>query len=232
MLLGIGLHAALSFYPSVWPVQDVKASYDGLFDEAVLAVHGFRMPLFYMLSGFFTALLWRRRGLSSLLGQRMRRVVLPFVLGMLLIVPTVDWVSERDVEAQVADSGDVALAAYLGYDGAVRTMLDAGADIDAPGADGFPLLYLAAVAGDAEMVNLLLEHGADPNVMTTDGMAVGAAVYMAHDDISLALIPRSGAGYLLSGEQEERVGATVSLDLVDDARLSVGEAGRGRQLDE
>jgi len=188
MLLGIGLHAALSFYPSAWPVQDVKASYDGFLDETVLAVHGFRMPLFFMLSGLFTALLWRRRGLTALLGHRMRRIVLPFILGMLLIVPTVDWVAERAVEAQVVDSGDLASAAYLGYDGAVLTMLDRGADIDTPGTDGFPPLYLAAVVGDAEMVSLLLDRGADPNALTAEGMAVDAAAYFGREAIGEALV--------------------------------------------
>ena len=188
MLLGIGLHAALSFYPSAWPVQDVKASYDGLFDEATIAVHGFRMPLFFLLSGFFTALLWRRRGLSALLGHRLRRVVLPLILGVLFIAPTVDWVADRAVEAQVVDSGDLAGAAYLGYDGAVRTMLDDGADVDAPGTDGFSPLYLAVAAGDEEMVDLLLERGADPNVPTAEGMSVDAAVYFGLEAISESLV--------------------------------------------
>ena len=132
-------------------MQDVKASADGILDEAVLAVHGFRMPLFFLLSGLFTAL-WRRRGLRALLGHRLRRIVVPFVLALLLIVPTIDWVAERAVDEQVVDSGDLAAAAYLGYEGAVGTMLDAGVDVHAPGADGFPPLYLAAVIGDERMV--------------------------------------------------------------------------------
>ncbi len=218
MLLGIGLHAALSSYPSAWPVEDVTASSDGFLDEAVMAVHGFRMPLFFLLSGLFTALLWRRRGLSALLGHRMRRIVLPFSLGMLIIVPTVDWVAERAVESQVVDGGDLAGAAYLGYDGPVRSMLDAGADIDAPGADGLPPLYLAAVAGDAEMAELLLSRGADPNALTAEGMAVDAAAYFGREAIAEALVaagsrdPRPAGGvwqditYWAAGSAEEATG--------------------------
>ena len=37
MLLGIGLHAALAFFPLFWPVQDRHASFDGPFDEYVVA---------------------------------------------------------------------------------------------------------------------------------------------------------------------------------------------------
>lgn len=66
MLLGIGLHAALSSFPTFWPVQDDTSSYEGLFDGFVLAADGFRMPMFLLLSGFFTALLWRRQGLKNL----------------------------------------------------------------------------------------------------------------------------------------------------------------------
>jgi peptidoglycan/LPS O-acetylase OafA/YrhL len=67
-------------------------------------------------------------------------------------------------------------------------MLDEGADIDAAGADGFPPLYLATVADDQEMVGLLLERGADPNVATADGMAVDAAVFFGFEHIGATLV--------------------------------------------
>ena len=55
MLLGIVLHAALSFAPIPWTVSD---SQQGEFYYVLFAcIHGFRMPLFFMLSGFFTACL-------------------------------------------------------------------------------------------------------------------------------------------------------------------------------
>jgi hypothetical protein len=68
MLLGIALHAGLSFATVPWIVQDSRQEeWFTLFFEAV---HGFRMPLFFLVSGFFTAMLWRRRGVRSLLKQR------------------------------------------------------------------------------------------------------------------------------------------------------------------
>jgi peptidoglycan/LPS O-acetylase OafA/YrhL len=189
MLLGIGLHAALSFYPTLWPVTDIKADIDGFFDEFVLAVHGFRMPLFFLLSGFFTALLWRRRGLSNLLWHRMRRLVLPFILGVIFIVPTVDWVSERAIEDQIVDSSDIHSAVFLGNLGATQRLIDEGVDIDAPAADGgYTPVYLAAVTGAAEILDLLIANGADPNIPAPDGMAVDAAAYFGHRQIAEALV--------------------------------------------
>jgi fucose 4-O-acetylase-like acetyltransferase len=58
MLLGIALHAGLSFATIPWIVQDSRQNeWFNLFFEAI---HGFRMPLFFLVSGFFTAMIWRR----------------------------------------------------------------------------------------------------------------------------------------------------------------------------
>ena len=95
MLLGVGLHAALTFFPGVWPVQDRTAGYHGPWEELFFAVHGFRMPAFFLLSGFFTAMLWRRRGLSALIRHRLRRVALPLALTMATVGPAMDWVVAR-----------------------------------------------------------------------------------------------------------------------------------------
>ena len=189
MLLGIGLHAALSFYPTVWPVQDITADADGFFDEFVLFVHGFRMPLFFLLSGFFAALLWKRRGLPALLGHRLRRVVVPFILALVLIVPTVDWVSERAVEEQIIADGDIHAAVFLGNRGATEALLAAGTDANAFDAEGaYTPLFLAAVNGDVDMVELLLAAGAEPDLATADGLAIDAAAFMGREAAADALL--------------------------------------------
>jgi glucan biosynthesis protein C len=84
MLLGIVLHASLAYTGGPWIVRD-----DGHvgFAVAFFAIHGFRMQLFFLLSGFFTALLWRRLGLAGMLRQRAARIALPLLVGMLTIVP-------------------------------------------------------------------------------------------------------------------------------------------------
>ena len=100
MLLGVGLHAALTFFPGVWPVQDRTAGYHGPWEELFFAVHGFRMPAFFLLSGFFTAMLWRRRGLPELIRHRLRRVALPLALAMVTVGPAMDWVVDRALGAE------------------------------------------------------------------------------------------------------------------------------------
>ena len=92
MLLGIGLHAALFLVPDAWPVVDKKASDDLPYGDVVSAIHGFRMPVFFLLSGFFSAMLIERRGLHGLLRQRLQRVGLPLLVGCFTIIPVMSWV--------------------------------------------------------------------------------------------------------------------------------------------
>ena len=90
MILGIVLHGAL-FLLAVeeWPLTDPGAT-EGVaagYGIMIAAIHGFRMPIFFLLSGFFTALLWQRYGLGTVLGHRLRRVGLPLAIGAVTIVP-------------------------------------------------------------------------------------------------------------------------------------------------
>jgi len=85
MLLGVALHASLSFFTVPWPVHDTRRS--DLLPLFFVCVHGFRMPLFFLLSGYFTMLVYRRRGLKSLLEQRFTRIFLPLVIAASTIVP-------------------------------------------------------------------------------------------------------------------------------------------------
>ena len=45
------------------------------------------MQVFFLLSGFFTAMLWRRHGLRALITHRFKRVFLPLMLGLFTVVP-------------------------------------------------------------------------------------------------------------------------------------------------
>jgi peptidoglycan/LPS O-acetylase OafA/YrhL len=89
MLLGIVLHAALSFMtlPIPWIVRDVGCSFS--FDIIVGVIHGFRMQLFFFLGGFFGHLLCQRLGTKDFLRQRWNRIGVPFFMGMVTLVPLI-----------------------------------------------------------------------------------------------------------------------------------------------
>jgi glucans biosynthesis protein C len=89
LLLGIALHATLSFWPGMrelnWPISDVSTS---VFPAAVFfVVHIFRMSVFYAIAGFFAHLLLVRRGAWGLVRNRLRRIALPFFVSMLVVLP-------------------------------------------------------------------------------------------------------------------------------------------------
>ena len=89
MLLGIVLHAGVSLapLPIPWPVHDVSSS--GGFVALLGFIHGFRMQVFFLLAGFFGHLLWRRLGTRGFLTQRAQRIGIPFVAGLLILIPVI-----------------------------------------------------------------------------------------------------------------------------------------------
>ena len=90
MFLGIVLHTCLFVMPEpvwLWPLHDPAAAGDPTYGLLLDAIHGFRMPVFFLLSGFFSALLWQRRSLRELGMQRLRRVGIPFVIACFTILP-------------------------------------------------------------------------------------------------------------------------------------------------
>lgn len=94
MFLGIVLHAAIFVLPAPerrWPMHDPEAIGDHTYRLIIDAIHGFRMPVFFMLSGFFSALLCRRRGLAAFRKQRLQRVGLPLLVGCLTVIPLTVW---------------------------------------------------------------------------------------------------------------------------------------------
>lgn len=89
MLLGLLLHAALAYTVTptgdVWPYKDADTFLG--FDAFCLFVHAFRMPLFFLLAGFFGALLYRKRGAAGLLRNRLLRIGVPMLLFWPVLFP-------------------------------------------------------------------------------------------------------------------------------------------------
>ncbi len=89
MLLGILLHSAVSYVTTIkgWGFQDTQTH--PLYDLIVNVIHLFRMPIFFVMAGFFAALLYDKRGLRKLMKNRFNRVGIPFVLFWLILFPII-----------------------------------------------------------------------------------------------------------------------------------------------
>ena len=88
MLLGIVLHAGMPLFP--WRSVSGDDSAQGLFIDILMgSIHSFRMPLFFLLSGFFALMLLNRRGIAGFIRHRLRRVVLPFAVGYPVILMSI-----------------------------------------------------------------------------------------------------------------------------------------------
>jgi peptidoglycan/LPS O-acetylase OafA/YrhL len=88
MLLGIYLHAAVAYSQhGSWPWKDGSST--ALFDISLGLIHLFRMPSFYVMAGFFAALLLERHGTARFLRNRAVRILLPFVVAWAILFPLV-----------------------------------------------------------------------------------------------------------------------------------------------
>lgn len=87
MMLGIVLHAAMLYLAdSPLPVQ-TDPNTSPVFDVLFAFIHSFRMPTFFVLAGFFAALLVQKRGLWGTLKNRAARVLAPLAAGIFVILP-------------------------------------------------------------------------------------------------------------------------------------------------
>jgi len=224
MLLGIGLHAALSFMPGIWPVQD--RFHNDTFSILFSAVHGFRMPLFFLVSGFFTAMLWQKRGLKALIHHRFKRIVLPLLLGCLTILPAMNAIigmtmtSSADTAAAPGGEGsdrvivaDIWSAAARGDIEQLNRLIGEGMTVDAiqPASGSTPLM-VAALYGQVEMVEHLLAAGADIAKQGNDGStALHSAVFFGRAEVVEVLLDR-GADPTLHNMYQQTPMDTLNVD--------------------
>lgn len=166
MLLGVVLHASLAYTSLPWAVTDVEPSASRPFDLIFFVIHGFRMPLFFLLSGFFAWILLEQRRVRAFAQHRLRRIGLPLLIGAVTIVPLMDaaveWAAGSDVPGRLLE------AAYAGDDATVGQLLAAGADPDGDpygqppsGASGESPLHAAALMDHVAVARLLVAAGAD-----------------------------------------------------------------------
>jgi len=205
MLLGIVLHGILAFGEPGWAgyasQNDIHWDVPAVVGNAAAAVgaeapekfspykfcftaiHGFRMPLFFVVSGFFTVMLWRNRGIKELLKHRAKRILLP----MMIFTP-VAWITilggmgigalgakilfgdEGDSKGKIERSGNSITDAVVAGDlDAVKGHLSRGADINQRNEKGETLLHIAAFFAHPEVVQFLLDKGVDPTIKSKKG---------------------------------------------------------------
>ena len=82
MMLGLVLHTAINYFP--FPVQGAEQIYLDLqsspsFDYLVSFIHSFRIPVFFVIAGFFAAFLLESRGPGRFLWHRWQRIGVPLI---------------------------------------------------------------------------------------------------------------------------------------------------------
>lgn len=93
MLLGIPYHVAMAYRPGqTWIVR----SDEGIAAFAWLAelIHYFRMPAFFVIAGYFSALLLARRAPGTWLKGRFLRLGVPFIATIVTLVPVMNLACE------------------------------------------------------------------------------------------------------------------------------------------
>ncbi len=198
MLAGIVLHASLSMSAIPWMVQDTQQN--ETFQFIFSSLHGFRMPLFFLISGFFTTMLWRKRGLKSLIRHRFKRIFLPLLLGVFTISPVMLFISKKAIDSGAAkaasgsvvgNSGmDIWLAARLGEVESIKQHIENGTNLnEQESTSGVTPLVAAAITGQAQTADLLLKNGADVNAYDKAGStALHAAAFFGHTDTVKVLL--------------------------------------------
>ena len=210
MLLGIVLHGALAYMPlpeAAWPVQDVRQSQ--AYATFMAAIHGFRMPLFFLISGFFTAMLWRKRGLTALIKHRGNRILKPMIISMLTIMPVV-WIAgavarEGAATAQDDAAADIWAAAAKNDTRALEQSLAGGVSPnDLEPVLGATALSTAAAYGHVAAIELLIANDADVQARNRDGATpLHAAAMYGRAEAARVLI-QHGA----DGRAKNRIGET------------------------
>jgi len=76
LLLGVVLHASLSYLPTViWPLPDEQTS--PVATMIFFAIHLFRMTTFFLIAGLFAHMMLKRRGLRGFIHDRLSRIAGP-----------------------------------------------------------------------------------------------------------------------------------------------------------
>jgi glucans biosynthesis protein C len=84
MILGVVLHSAMVFHPSQSWLVNGRVNTDDM-NTLVDIIHAFRMPAFFVVSGFFCAMTLRKYTPNRFIAFRMQRLLIPFLSTVLII---------------------------------------------------------------------------------------------------------------------------------------------------
>ena len=89
MLLGVVFHSTLAYkFKSHGGYQPHDEQFNHwIFDLSGFFIHSFRMPLFFLIAGYFCRFLYYKIGEHKFILHRWKRVGIPFFTGLILIVP-------------------------------------------------------------------------------------------------------------------------------------------------
>jgi glucan biosynthesis protein C len=170
MLFGIFLHSGASFFatPVGWAIRDRSTSL--VADLLVGTIHVFRMPVFFLLAGFFARLLYERLGPRTFVYHRVRRILIPFVVALPLLSPTMNalwrWGGART--SPEARLGSVAPMFDIG--------LDMGRTIVTPPGHLWFLYYLSMLLAILVVTVIVLERLPLEQLASSVDRLVGMAV--------------------------------------------------------
>jgi glucans biosynthesis protein C len=117
VMLLIGYHAAAVFYAGeLGRFYVVDAHSSAALSAAVTFVHQWHMPLFFFLAGAASWYSLQRRSAGAYLQERLRRLLVPLLIGILVLVPPQVYLQER----QAGRTGGSFLAFYPQFFDGVR----------------------------------------------------------------------------------------------------------------
>ncbi len=199
MLLGIALHALMAYCGSPWIVMD--GDMNAALAEAVNFIHAFRMQLFFLVSGFFTAMLASRKGAKGMLKNRAARILVPLLLCVLTLLPFIKVLSLLIVSDTASHPQmPIFQAIQQGDTGLVSKLVATGP----PGCLEMPEkrmvmtpLAWAVLCESEPVVRQLLDLGANPNAVNrAGGNPMTIASMLGRVDLLKLLIDKGGDPFL------------------------------------
>lgn len=89
MLLGLVLHSAISYVFYEYSIIKDPRTTDLTMDYLVDLIHSFRMPIFFVVAGFFGALLFYEKQPLEMIKNRTSRIVYPFIVFLFILWPLI-----------------------------------------------------------------------------------------------------------------------------------------------